>query len=85
MSTLNPPPLNMDMSQKGGKMTGPWLAWFQNAFNLIKALGGNGLTATRPTASTYVGQQFFDTTLGKPIFLKQVSPAVWVDATGAAV
>lgn len=84
-AALTPPPLSMDMSQKGGKMTGPWLVWFQNAYNLIKALGGNGATGTRPTANTYVGQQFFDSTLGKPVFLKQVNPAVWVDATGAVV
>lgn len=44
----------------------------------------SGSTSNRP-APRYVGQPFFDTTLGKQIHLKQISPAVWVDATGATV
>lgn len=30
----------------------------------------------------YVGQSFFDTTLGRPIWLKSLSPAMWVTADG---
>ena len=40
-------------------------------------------TANRPI-DFIVGQQYFDTTLGKPIWLK-TSPSVWVDSTGLAV
>lgn len=40
--------------------------------------------AARPTASTYVGQPFFDTTLNKPIWRNKDNNG-WVDATGAAV
>ncbi len=39
-----------------------------------------GTTAARPTDAT-VGYVYFDTTLGKPVFLKTV-PSAWVDATG---
>lgn len=46
---------------------------------------GSGLTATRPTGGLYVGRQYFDTTLGKPVFIKSLSPAVWVDAAGTTV
>jgi hypothetical protein len=42
-------------------------------------------TANRPTTNLYIGRRYFDTSLGKPIWLKQTSPAVWVDATGATV
>lgn len=42
-----------------------------------------GTTAQRPTGVA-IGYQYFDTTLGKPIFLKTL-PAVWVDAAGATV
>lgn len=43
----------------------------------------SGTTAARPTDGT-VGLTYFDTTLGKPVFLK-VAPSTWVDATGTAV
>ncbi|MFN4249656.1 right-handed parallel beta-helix repeat-containing protein [Deinococcus sp.] len=42
-----------------------------------------GPTANRPT-TTVAGQQFFDTTLGKPIW-RNGTNAAWVDATGATV
>lgn len=41
-----------------------------------------GVTADRPATRLVVGQSYFDTTLGKPIWWKG---AVWVDATGATV
>lgn len=42
----------------------------------------SGTTAQRPTVTT-VGYQYFDTTLGTPIWLESVG--AWVDATGATV
>lgn len=45
----------------------------------------SGTTASRPTVGIYVGMPFFDTTLGKQISVKQVSPAIWVDGTGTTV
>lgn len=42
----------------------------------------SGTTAQRPTGIA-VGYQYFDSTLGKPIYFK--SAGVWVDATGATV
>ena len=49
--------------------------------------GRTGPTASRPTTGLVVGGTwYFDTTLGKPVFLKQITPSiVWVDATGATV
>jgi hypothetical protein len=41
-----------------------------------------GTTAARPTTAT-VGFTYFDTTLGKPIWLK-TAPSSWIDATGVA-
>lgn len=37
--------------------------------------------ASRPTADLTIGQMFFDTSLGKPIWYK--GDNVWVDATGS--
>jgi parallel beta-helix repeat protein len=44
----------------------------------------SGNTAGRPS-NAVVGQPYFDTTLGKPVYCKSTSPNVWVDATGATV
>lgn len=45
----------------------------------------SGPTSTRPTstfAARYVGMEFFDTTLGLPVFLKTASSNAWVKADG---
>jgi len=41
-------------------------------------------TANRPTTALVVGMNLFDTTLNKPIWLKNTTPT-WVDATGSSV
>jgi len=55
---------------------------------ILTALGGgliSGPTTSRPSPPGFVGQLFFDTTLGYPVYAKQISPAVWVDAAGVTV
>lgn len=47
------------------------------------ALVIKGTTAQRPTASAVIGQEYFDTTIGKPIWKKTVT--TWCDATGTTV
>lgn len=42
----------------------------------------SGTSANRPAGAT-VGQEYYDTSLGKPVWFKSVG--VWVDATGATV
>lgn len=65
----------------------PWVQWFQRLQNLAVALYGSGTTAQRPTKRLWVGRFYFDTTLGKPVWVKDPlpTPAVWVDATGTPV
>lgn len=41
-----------------------------------------GTTAARPTDAV-PGSSYFDSTLGKPVWLK-TAPSTWVDATGTA-
>lgn len=50
------------------------------------AIGGtpSGPTANRPVPSV-VGQVYFDTDLGFPVWAKQISPAIWVAASGVQV
>ena len=42
----------------------------------------SGITADRPSTDLQIGQQYFDTTLGIPIWWDGTN---WVDATGATV
>jgi len=47
------------------------------------ATGLSGTTAQRLLiVPSYVGQPFFDTTLGFMVWAKQILPSVWVDAAG---
>lgn len=84
--SLQPVPLNEDMSVKGGWMQAVWRGWFTALYALVKPLGGNGTTANRPTTGLYVGLQYFDATLGLPVFVRTIGPpAVWVNGAGAVV
>jgi len=64
-------------------------AWFASIQNWLRPVGSSGTTAQRPvnTAQSfmYVGQSYFDTTLGKPVFVKSLNPTVWIDAAGTVV
>ena len=44
----------------------------------------SGPTSARP-ATPSIGDDYLDTTLGKPVWCKTSSPVVWIDATGATV
>lgn len=61
--------------------------FFNAVFNILTGLTSSGTTAQRPTATRLLwpGYMYFDTTLGKPIWVKTVKPLVFVDATGAPV
>lgn len=43
-----------------------------------------GPTVSRPVPG-FIGQQYFDTTLGFMVWAKQLSPVIWVDAAGVSV
>jgi hypothetical protein len=64
-------------------------SWFQSLGRVTQPLGNNGATAQRPVGSAqqplYVGQDFFDTTLGYKVTIKSLNPTVWVNGAGAAV
>jgi len=56
----------------------------QTTFNMSRS----GPTASRPTSlikGYYIGMNFYDTTLNKPIFLTSTNPFIWKDASGAVV
>lgn len=70
----------------GSRFTAAWAGWFAIVQNILQATSSSGPTANRPVTNTYVGQFWFDTTLGYPVWVKTPGAApVWVNATGAAV
>lgn len=76
-------PKAMQAAPIDGNTPVEWVAWYEAVFKAAQPIGGT--TAQRPTAPVQY-QQYFDTTLGYPIWCSQVTPSVaWVDATGASV
>lgn len=72
------PPLNLSSP--------PWAGWFSTAQKILQATSSSGPTTARPTTNLYVGQFWFDTTLGIPVWVKTTGASpVWVNASGAAV
>jgi hypothetical protein len=51
-------------------------------FNIINSTPAYGLTADRPTLELQIGQFYFDTTLGIPIWW---NGTVWKNASGTTV
>jgi hypothetical protein len=58
--------------------------YFAQIDNFTQAIGipNSGTTALRPTANLQIGQFYFDTTLGIPIWWNSVH---WVNASGTTV
>ncbi len=87
---INSVPANTIITDsKNGSLTREWQAFFASVHDWLGPVGQSGITANRPIDSSqnqlYIGQSYFDTTLGKPIWVKSKNPTVWVDATGASV
>jgi hypothetical protein len=62
-----------------------WQEYFSGVFSAITAMQQSGTTAQRPTKGLWVGRQYFDTTLGYPVYLKSANPSIWVNGSGAVV
>lgn len=78
------PPSPLNFIDAAGKITTEWVNWFSTLWSVAGSVDGSGTTAQRPTTDLFVGRQYFDTTLGKPIWLKSVRPTVWIKADGVA-
>lgn len=91
MNIINPLPddvisdVEPDFKNRGHNQTRIrtyWKTWFQTVYNILFANTQSGTTSNRPTKNLWVGRRYFDTTLGKPVYLKSISPTVWVDGVG---
>lgn len=79
---MNNAPINSPIAA-GEHCTSAWAQWFDQVFAVVFAAQQSGTTADRPTKGLWTGRTYYDTTLNKPVWIKQVRPAVvWVDATG---
>lgn len=62
-----------------------WMQWFSTAHSYILSIAQSGSTANRPVSGLWIGRQFYDTTLNKPVYVSAVNPTVWRDAAGTVV
>tara|TARA_R110000824_G_scaffold266240_1_gene455245 strand:+ start:225 stop:902 length:678 start_codon:yes stop_codon:yes gene_type:complete len=80
MPIITPPPLQ-DAIQEETSITPPWQAWTKSVYTVANTVAQSGTTANRPPAK-FVGQQYFDTTLTKPVFY---SGSAWIQISGSSV
>ena len=62
-----------------------WQAWFSRIHSIAVTGQQSGTTANRPTSQVWIGRQYYDTTLNKPVYVSAVKPVVWRDAAGTVV
>jgi hypothetical protein len=84
--SMSPIPQTNVFTDKGERMSQIWQAWFGSIFQWLGPQGQFGTTAKRPTTNLFIGLSYYDTTLGYPVFVHQISPSiVWHNAAGAVV
>ena len=66
MPIITPPPLQEPFDKEEG-VSNPWKQWSQSVYIVANTVEQSGITANRPSHK-FIGQQFFDTTLGEPVF-----------------
>lgn len=71
------------ITESGEKVNFPWLQWFSQVNAVVNAAQQSGSTADRPTRFLWLGRRYYDTDLGKPVFVRAVKPVVWRDANNA--
>ena len=74
--SLDPVPTRPEITQEGQKLSPTYLSWFNSIWVWLGPQGKSGATAARPTKGLWVGLAYYDTTLGLPVFVHQVSPAM---------
>jgi hypothetical protein len=84
MSGLTPAPTQTPVDN-GKQIALTWKSWFELLQTIVAGNTQSGVTAGRPVKNLMIGQQYFDTTLGYPVYLKTTSPSVWVNGAGTVV
>lgn len=81
---LNKPPIKSKFDNEDAP-SGPWVDWTGQIHDISRTVIQSGTTAQRP-AIKFIGQQYFDTSLGangRPIFVNKLGTG-WVLADGSA-
>ena len=94
-NAISLPPVNsqLPVEDEDGNLNGhhaewpaPWGNFFTKVYTILLACSQSGTTAKRPTDNLFIGQVYFDTSLGIPIWCSAFgATATWVDATGTPV
>lgn len=79
------PPFRDKFATATGDISAAWMQWLQKIGLFAGSVSDSGTTANRPTSNLWIGRPYFDTTLGYPIWVKTVSPVVWVNGAGTSV
>lgn len=64
-----------------------WPSFFSTVWAILNAITRSGSTSERPTSKEFrwIGMQFYDQTLGYPVYLNAVNPDVWHNGAGVPV
>lgn len=82
------PDAGLSVFDDSGNMRFEWQQFFHVVQQVVFASSRSGPTTSRPTEKMdgrYIGEPYFDSTLGYTIWLESVNPDVWVDAAGNPV
>lgn len=80
---MNNAPFRSPIADGTGFLGSDWQSWLTEAARVIIAATESG--TERPQRFLWVGRRFFDTSLGKPIYVASLNPTVWKDAAGNSV
>jgi hypothetical protein len=78
-------PSNDPLVDDKGMAFRTWAQWISWVHLTVTAARQSGTTAERPTSILWIGRQYFDRTLNKPVYVSAVKPTVWRDAAGTIV
>ena len=71
-----------------GVVRAEWQGFFHGVQQTVFNVSRSGPTASRPTSQMdgrFIGMPYYDTDLGKAVYLHSVNPDVWHDGAGNAV
>lgn len=74
-------PIHEQVADATRRFSRAWVQWIDRVDRTVSAARESGPTANRPTSRLWIGRQYFDTTLGQPVWY---DGSGWVDATGTA-
>lgn len=72
-------PIHEPVADASRRFSRAWIQWIDIVDRAVGSVREAGPTANRPTSRLWIGRQYFDTTLGYPVWYDGTQ---WVDASG---